>query len=252
MKNSVTLLLVIVLVACHKKKLIEVVEVPLPSKNEKIEIGSPDEVTANEGAFELKKLPFKYTSLEPAIDAVSLENQYSKIYLNYTNNLNQLIKENKLENLSLTEIFKKTDANSADLKNNAGGYYNHGLYFDNLGTQTTEPKDTLSGSIKANFQNFENFKTQFTNAAVKVVGSGWAFLVVNKKGALQISTCANNDNPLMSNQLVSGTPIFTIDLWEHAYYIQNLNQRKKYIDAVFKVVDWKKVGTKFEEAIQPQ
>ena len=241
---------ILVAISCHKKKLIEVVEVPLPSKADKIEIGTPDDVKASEGAFEINKLFFKYNSFEPNIDALTLENHYGTIYLNFTNNLNKLLVDSEYSNLSIEDLLKKTAQISPDIKNNAGGYYNHTLYFDNLGTKNTIPKDTLAGSINKQFENFENFKTKFTDIAVKQFGSGWAFLIVNAKGELEITTSPNNDNPLMKNQLVSGTPILALDLWEHAYYLKYLNQRKKYIDAYFNIIDWNKVGDKYEETLK--
>ncbi len=255
MKKIVLLLICFQLLSCHKKKLTEVVEVPLPSKAEKIEIGDPEDVKATEGAFEIQKLPFKYSAFEPTIDALTLENQYSKIYLNYTNNLNTILKDslNKnsgLENLAIEEILKKLDINKTDLRNNAGGYYNQSLYFSNLSLKSSIPKDTLAGALNKYFTSFENFKKQFITASNKQFGSGWAWLIVDKTGKLVITTTPNNDNPLMPKQIIQGTPILALDLWEHAYYLKYLNQRKRYIEAYFNIIDWGKVGEKYEETLK--
>ncbi len=255
MKKIIVLLVCFQLLSCHKKKLTEVVEVPLPSKAEKIEIGEPDDVKAAEGNFEMQKFPFKYGAFEPTIDALTLENQYSKIYLNYTNNLNSilkdsLIKNSGLENLSIEEILKKLDVTKTDLRNNAGGFYNQSLYFRNLTTKSTIPKDTLAGAINKDFTSFEDFKKQFSEISNKQFGSGWAWLIVDKSGKLVITTTPNNDNPLMAKQIVQGTPILALDLWEHAYYLKYLNQRKRYIEAYFNILDWGKVGEKYEETLK--
>lgn len=255
MKKIIFVLICFQLISCNKKKFTEVVEVPLPSKSEKIEIGEPEDVKAVEGAFELQKLSFKYSAVEPSMDALTLETHYSKIYLNFTNNLNSILKDstNKdggLENLAIEEVLKKIDLNKIDLRNNAGGYYNHGLYFGNLATKLGIPKDTLAGAINKDFTSFENFKVQFSNASAKHFGSGWAWLIVDKTGKLVITTTSNNENPLMLKQLVQGKPILALDLWEHAYYLKYLNQRKKYIESFFSNVDWGKVGEKYEEALK--
>lgn len=255
MKRIILVLICFQLISCHKKKLTEVVEVPLPSKSEKIEIGEPEDVNASEGAFKLQKFPFKYSSFEPTIDALTLETHYSKIYLNFTNNLNSILKDstnkdNGLENLAIEEALNKIDLTKVDLRNNAGGYYNHGLYFENLATKSSIPKDTLLGAINKDFTSFENFKVQFTSTSAKLFGSGWAWLIVDKTGKLAITTTSNNENPLMSKQLVQGKPILALDLWEHAYYLKYLNQRKKYIEAYLSIIDWEKVGEKYEEAIK--
>ncbi|MFN7331413.1 MAG: superoxide dismutase, partial [Flavobacterium sp.] len=124
--------LIISTTSCKRKKYTEVVEVPLPSKEQKVTLGVPDDVKAQEGAFELVKLPFGYDALQPDIDALTMETHYSKHYLTYTNNLTQLLSGTDLEPLPIAEIFKKLDVSNVDLKNNLGGYYNHSLYFEIL------------------------------------------------------------------------------------------------------------------------
>ena len=250
MKKLLSVLIFLQFISCNKKKLTEVVEVPLPSTEVKIEIGDPDDVTANEGTFRIQKLNYKYSSLEPNIDAITLENQYSKQYLNCTNNLNNIIAGTELENKSIEDIFKNLDMNNTDLRNNAGGYYNHSLYFDNLNTKSVVPQDAFLEAITKDFQDLENLKTQLTESANKQIGSGWAWLIVDETGKLQICTTPNQDNPLMPKQIIRGTPLVAIDLWEHAYFIKYLNQRTKYISAFFNCVDWKKVGEKYEEALK--
>ncbi len=237
--------------SCKRKKYTEVVEVPLPSKEEKMTIGLPEDVKADAGAFELLKLPYNYDALAPNIDAMTMEVHYSKHYLTYTNNLNKTLAGTELESLPIEEIFKKLDLNNADLRNNLGGYYNHTLYFDIMAPKAGgKPSDTLASAIDKDFGSFDNFKIQFEDAATKQFGSGWAWLIVDKAGKLQVTSTPNQDNPLMPRSVVAGTPILAIDVWEHAYYLNYQNKRKKYIEAFFNVINWKKVGEKYEEAIK--
>lgn len=253
MKKANLLLLcfsLLLLLSCQKKKLTEVVEVPLPAAEEKMTIGHPDDVSAQEGAFEMYKLPFEYDALAPNIDAMTMEMHYSKHYLTYTNNLNQLLDSTDLAKLPLEEIFKKLDMSNAELRNNLGGYYNHTLFWEILGPkQGGEPKDTLALAINKDFGSFSNFKAQFENAAEKQFGSGWAWLILNKAGKLQVTSTPNQDNPLMPQSPTPGTPILGLDVWEHAYYLGYQYRRKKYITSFFNVVNWEKVEEKYEAAI---
>ncbi|MBK8601397.1 MAG: superoxide dismutase [Flavobacterium sp.] len=242
-------LLMFTIISCNNKKLTEVVEVPLPSKEDKMLIGSPDDVKADEGTFQMAKLPYGYEALAPHIDALTMELHYSKHYLTYTNNLNKAIAGTELDKLPIEEVLKKLDVSNSDLRNNAGGYYNHGLFWENMAPKSGgEPKDSLAIAISRDFGSFNDFKNQFEDAASKQFGSGWNWVVTDRSGKLQITSTANQDNPLMSNAIVKGTPILALDVWEHAYYLNYQYKRKKYIDAFFKVINWKKVAERYEEA----
>ena len=242
-------LLLLTLFSCNNKKLTEVVEVPLPSKEEKMLIGSPDDVKADEGTFQMIKLLYGYEALAPHMDALTMELHYSKHYLTYTNNLNKAIAGTELEQLAIEEVLKKLDVSNSELRNNAGGYYNHGLYWENLAPKSGgPPKDSLAIAINRDFGSFDEFKNQFEDAASKQFGSGWAWLVINRSGKLQITSTANQDNPLMTNATVKGTPVLALDVWEHAYYLNYQYKRKKFIEAFFNVINWKKVGERYEEA----
>lgn len=244
-------LIVLMMMACNNNNLKEVVEVPLPTAEEKITIGYPDDVKADEGAFEIAKLPYGYDALAPNIDALTMEIHYSKHYLTYTNNLNKAVAGTEMESLSIEDILKKLDVSNADLRNNAGGYYNHTAFWESMGPKAgVQLNDSLAKAINRDFGSFENFKTQFTEAAMKQFGSGWAWLITDQAGKLQITSTQNQDNPLMPNAVVKGTPILALDVWEHAYYLNYQYRRKKYIDAFFNVINWKKVGEKYEEAIK--
>lgn len=251
-EHSIFLILMLFfLFACNKKKLTEVVEVPLPSKEEKILIGSPDDVKAEDGIFQMDKLPYSYEALAPHIDALTMELHYSKHYLTYTNNLNKAIIGSEMEELTIEEVLKKLDVSNADLRNNAGGYYNHGFFWQSMAPKSGgQPKDSLAIAINRDFGSFDQFKNQFQDAASKQFGSGWVWLISDKSGQLQITSTANQDNPLMSNSTVKGTPLLTLDVWEHAYYLHYQYKRKKYIEAFFNVINWKKVGERYDELLK--
>ena len=245
------LLFILLLVACNNKKLTEVVEVPLPTAQEKVTIGFPDDVKANKGSFQLEKLPYPYDALAPTISPLTLEMHYSKHYLTYTNNLNNAIAGTEYQNQPIESILAKLDLNNADLRNNAGGYYNHTLYWKSMAPNTGGvPKDTLASVISRDFGSYENFKSAFRGQATSQFGSAWVWLVIDKSGKLKITSTQNQDNPLMKNALVPGTPILALDLWEHAYYLGYQYRRRNYIDSFFNVINWSKINENYEAAIR--
>ena len=246
-----SLLLVTILLSCNNKKLTEVVEVPLPTAEEKITMGVPDDVKADEGAFQMEKLLYSYEALTPYVSALTMEMHYSKHYLTYTNNLNKAVAGTELENLTIEEVLSKLDMNDATIRNNAGGYYNHSLYWKSIGPKgAQQPKDTLAAAITKKFGSFAEFTTSFKEEATKQFGSAWVWLIVDRSGNLQITSTQNQDNPLMRNALVQGTPILALDLWEHSYYLDYQYKRKNYVDAFFKIINWSKVAENYEEALK--
>ena len=248
--NLVSFCIAFALFSCQQKKLTEVVEVPLPAAEEKMTIGKPEDIAADEGAFSMYKLPFSYDALAPNIDAMTMEMHYSRHYLTYTNNLNRLLDSTDLAKVPIEDIFKKLDMSNADLRNNLGGYYNHTFFFEQLKTKSSEPSDTLSEAITRDFGSFEQFKTKFEDAAERQFGSGWAWLAVDRSGKLFVTSTPNQDNPMMPNAAMPGKPILAIDVWEHAYYLGYQYRRKKYVMNFFNVIDWEKVGDRFEEAVK--
>ena len=246
-----SLVLFTALISCNNKKLTEVVEVPLPAAEEKITMGVPDDVKADEGAFQMEKLPYSYEALTPYVSALTMEMHYSKHYLTYTNNLNKAVAGTELENLTIEEVLSKLDMNDATIRNNAGGYYNHTLYWKCIGPKGAgQPKDTLAVAITKKFGSFAEFTTSFKEESTKQFGSAWVWLIVDRSGNLQITSTQNQDNPLMGNALVQGTPILALDLWEHAYYLDYQYKRKNYVDAFFKIINWSKVTENYEEAVK--
>lgn len=251
MKKISCLILFVILISCNKKKYTEVVEVPLPSAQEKITVGMPDDVKAEDGSFQLEKLPYGYDALSPNLSALTLEMHYSKHYLTYTNNLNKAIAGTPLENLTIEEVLSKLDVNDAAIRNNAGGYYNHSLYWKCMAPKAGgQPKDSLASAMIKDFGSFENFSTLFKEEATKQFGSGWTWLIVDRAGKLQVTNTQNQDNPLMRNALMPGKPILALDVWEHAYYLDYQYKRKNYIDAFFNVINWNQVAENYDAAVK--
>ncbi len=197
-------------------------------------------------AFELPKLKYAYTALEPHIDARTMEIHHSKHHQAYVTNLNNAIAGTDAEHLSIEEICKNISKYAMPVRNNGGGHFNHSLFWSILGPSTgNEPEGELLAAINAAFTSLADFKSQFAAAATGRFGSGWAWLV-KKDGKLVISSTPNQDNPLMDVADVKGTPILGLDVWEHAYYLHYQNRRPDYITAFWNVVNWGEVAKRFK------
>jgi len=198
-------------------------------------------------AFELPKLNYAFDALEPNIDAKTMEIHYGKHHNGYTNNLNNLISGTENENKDIEEILKSLDLNNSGLRNNAGGYFNHNLFWEIMSPNSGgEPESEISDSINSSFGSFENFKNEFSKAAATRFGSGWAWLCAHENGTLEICSTANQDNPLMPNGC-GGNPILCLDVWEHAYYLNYQNRRPDYINAFFNVINWDEANKRFTQ-----
>ena len=198
-----------------------------------------------DGIYSLPKLPYNYDALEPHIDKMTMEIHHSKHHNAYVNNLNKALEtiDVKLVNDSKTleTIFSSISKFPELVRNNAGGHYNHSLFWTLLKVNGGgEPKGKLADAIKNTFGSYEEFKKQFAEASVKRFGSGWAWLVL-VDGKLVITSTANQDNPLMKlkeKKSIKGKPILALDVWEHAYYLKNQNRRADYIASFWNVVNW--------------
>ena len=194
-------------------------------------------------AHELAPLPYDFGALEPHIDARTMEIHYTKHHNAYVTNLNKALEGHAtLSSLSLTELLAGAqnlpDSIRQAVINNGGGHANHSLFWQIMGPgKGGEPKGVLANDIAATFGGFASFKDQLSNAAMTRFGSGWAWLVVDRKGKLQIGSTSNQDSPIMQGH----TPILGLDVWEHAYYLKYQNRRADYVAAWWNTVDWEKV-----------
>ncbi len=197
-------------------------------------------------AFELGKLGYDFTALEPHIDARTMELHHDKHHAGYTNNLNSAIAGTDLEGKTIEEILSGVSGSSAAVRNNGGGFYNHNLYWDVIAPGgSPNPEGELLDAINDSFGSKDNFKDAFVKAALTRFGSGWAWLVLQDK-KLAVSSTPNQDNPLMDVAEVQGTPILGIDVWEHAYYLNYQNRRPDYVDAFWNLINWDEVARRFK------
>ncbi|HZB11992.1 MAG TPA: superoxide dismutase [Chryseolinea sp.] len=197
-------------------------------------------------AFTLPALPYAFNALEPHIDARTMEIHHGKHHNAYVTNLNNAVAGKPEENSSIEEICKNISKYPAAVRNNGGGHYNHSFFWTILGPNADgKPSGAISDAINSAFGNFDEFKTKFAAAAVGRFGSGWAWLIVDSGGKLQITSTPNQDNPLMDVAEVKGKPVLGLDVWEHAYYLNYQNRRPDYIAAFWNVVNWNEVAKRF-------
>ncbi len=199
------------------------------------------------GTFTLPALPYEYDALEPTIDKMTMEIHHSKHHNAYVSKLNAAVEGTDLDGKSLEEILTKVSNHSAAVRNNGGGHFNHSLFWSIMKPGGAEVPSSLSDSINSAFTSFDEFKNQFSNAAVTRFGSGWAWLVV-QDGKLAIGSTPNQDNPIMDVSDIKGTPILGLDVWEHAYYLKYQNRRPEYIENWWNVVNWEEVAKRFGDA----
>lgn len=196
---------------------------------------------------QLPELSFEYDALEPFIDAKTMEIHHSKHHQGYVNKLNVALEETEYAGQPLEEILKNASTLPAGIRNNGGGHYNHQLFWEILLPEGKDiPEGKLAEAINKAFGSFEAFIEQFAEAAGGRFGSGWAWLIVNADGELEVTSTPNQDNPLMDVADEKGTPILGLDVWEHAYYLHYQNRRPDYISAFWNVVNWDTVEEKFE------
>ena len=201
-------------------------------------------------ASEFPALPFAYNALEPYIDARTMEIHYDKHHRAYYTNFINAIKGTTLEGMTLSDIFASVSKQTDAVRNNSGGYYNHLFFWNNLGTGSAGPSSELSAGITKTFGSFDKFREAFNSTAKTRFGSGWAWLFLNADKNLAIGSTPNQDNPLMDVSLVKGTPLLTLDVWEHAYYLKYQNKRADYVDAFWNVVNWEEVGKRYQQALK--
>ena len=192
-----------------------------------------------------QKIDLPYTTLEPYISDRTLTIHYNNHYLNYLNKLNELVDNTKYNKI---ELFNNLDDYNIELRDkilfNLGGVVNHELYFNNFSLNKNNiPIGSIKEQIDKQYNNYDNFKKEFKDIALSLTGSGYTFLVINENKELQIINMPNQESPYMYGMI----PIMALDLWEHAYYLDYQNNKSKYIDAFFEIIDFDKINKLYEK-----
>ena len=192
-------------------------------------------------SFQLPDLNYGFDSLEPHIDAKTMQIHHGKHHAGYTSKLNAAVEGTDLEGKSVEDLLSNLDLSNSAVRNNGGGYYNHCLFWEIMSPNGGgSPSGNLHVAIEKAFGSFDEFKAEFSKAAATRFGSGWAWLCAHSDGSLEICSTANQDNPIMNGIGCGGSPILGLDVWEHAYYLNYQNRRPDYINGFFNVIDWAK------------
>lgn len=202
--------------------------------------------------YVLPALPYALDALEPCIDQATMALHHGKHHKGYVDNLNKALATYK-GSTQLNDLFKTASALSPAIRNNAGGHYNHSLFWTLMKAPadgTNEAEGELGNALKSTFGTFDAFKKEFGELALKLFGSGWCWLVLTANKQLTLCTSPNQDNPLMDVSPIKGTPILALDVWEHAYYLNYQNKRADYIQNWWKIVNWQKAGQLYGEAMK--
>ena len=205
-----------------------------------------------ENKFSLPELPYAPEALEPFIDKDTMLLHHGKHHKAYVDNLNKALLAENL-NVELEELLGTVSKRNASIRNNAGGHYNHSLFWKLMkapsGQEKNLPTGALSEALNKSFGGYENFVKSFGETALKVFGSGWCWLIVNAEKQFAIAGSPNQDNPLMDLASVKGTPVLALDVWEHAYYLKYQNRRVEYIQNWWNLVNWEMAGQLYTEAM---
>jgi Fe-Mn family superoxide dismutase len=195
--------------------------------------------------FVLPELRNPYSSYQPYVDAETMEIHHTKHHAGYVKKLNQAMVDNELTTERIEDLFENISEFPNAIRNNAGGHYNHTIFWSILDDSMAMPAPELMKIINETFGGIDDFKTEFNKAAMGVFGSGWCWLVLHE-GKLEITTTHNQDNPLM-NDIKTGYPLIGIDVWEHAYYLKYKNERASYLNNIWALIDWNVVSARFKD-----
>lgn len=193
--------------------------------------------------FVLPELRNPHSSYEPYIDAETMRIHHEMHHGGYVKKLNQAMVDNDLTTERIEDLFENISEMPTAIRNNAGGHYNHTVFWSLLDDTMATPSPDLFALLNETFGSLDDFKSEFTKQALSVFGSGWCWLVLND-GKLEITTTKNQDNPLMSD-INSGYPLLGVDVWEHAYYLKYQNKRVEYINNIWALIDWDQVSYRF-------
>jgi superoxide dismutase, Fe-Mn family len=197
-------------------------------------------------AYSVPDLPYPYDALEPHIDEETMRIHHDKHHQAYVDKANGALEGTEWADKDVSEVLQNLSSLPADkqgpVRNNAGGHYNHSLFWQMLsGDGGGEPSGELGDAINSTFGSFDAFKEEFKNAGIGQFGSGWAWLVKNADGSIEVTKTPNQDSPISNGQ----TPLLGCDVWEHAYYLKYQNKRPEYLDAFWNVVNWDYVASAY-------
>jgi Fe-Mn family superoxide dismutase len=206
----------------------------------------------NTKSVQLPPLPYDYAALEPHIDAQTMRIHHDRHHQTYVNNLNEaLAKQPNLQDRTVEALLRDLNSVPEDIRtavrNNGGGHLNHTMFWEIMSPQGGgEPTGAIAQEINKTFGSFKQFREQFNQAGSDRFGSGWVWLVRNPNGQLQITSTANQDTPFMNGAY----PIMGNDVWEHAYYLKYQNERGKYLDSWWNVVNWNEINNRFQQSLK--
>jgi len=199
----------------------------------------------------LPQLPYKYDALKPFLDTQTMQLHHGKHHQTYVDKLNEalkkypLIADKKVEELLENNLAIVPEEIKTAIKNHGGGHVNHTIFWESLSPSKQDPSETFKALLEKEFLSFEKFKEMFSNAAITQFGSGWAWLVYNKKTKmLEVFNMPNQNSPISEGKL----PLLTLDVWEHAYYLKYQNRRAEYVQAFWNNVNWQKVEERYNSA----
>src|SRR5437588_5039222 len=199
-------------------------------------------------SFELPPLPYDYNALEPYIDTQTMQIHHDKHHATYVTNLNNALKDHAFASLDVDEVVSRLnelpESIRTAVRNNGGGHSNHSMFWQIMGPNAGgAPTGDLASAINSAFGSFDAFKAAFNDAGVKRFGSGWAWLILDQSGKLQVVSTANQDSPLMDGNY----PVMGNDVWEHAYYLKYQNRRPDYLAAWWNVVNWDEISRRYQQ-----
>ena len=198
--------------------------------------------------YQLPDLDYAYDALAPVIDEQTMRIHHTKHHQGYTRKTNAALKGTGYQDKPLAWLFTKIDDYPASVRNAGGGFYNHSLFWNFLTPEGDEFSGEVSEAIKNEFGSYDSFVTAFEKAAKSQFGSGWAWLVITSDGSLEVTSTANQNNPLMKDEAVRGIPLLNLDVWEHAYYLNYQNERGTYVSNFWDIVNWEEVNKRYKMA----
>jgi superoxide dismutase, Fe-Mn family len=224
---------------------------PMAAQNNTETFPLTQTVVANPGLYALTPLAYQFADFNDKIDAKTMHTHYAKHYVAYTNNLNKILADKNISQNNIEQLILSLDPKDAPLRNNAGGYYNHSLYFQAFSkTPNQDISPAFAAAMQRDFGGFDKFLEQFQQAGATFFGSGWVWLVLDEQQKLKIITTINQDSPQMQHLNPKHQPLLALDVWEHAYYLKYLNKKADYIKAFMQVLDWQSLSKTYQQKLK--